>query len=79
MVRLDPQYRIQFGMGGQLDCTPNIAEMEVLLLAKMCRLDDPWHPRKQPDDGLQPPAERARGAKNNMKHRQAKPTTRIGL
>jgi phytoene desaturase len=28
MVRLDPQYRIQFGTGGHLDCTPNIAEME---------------------------------------------------
>lgn len=27
MVRLDPQYRIQFGAGGQLDCTPNVAEM----------------------------------------------------
>ena len=25
MVRLDPQYRIQFGAGGKLDCTPNIA------------------------------------------------------
>lgn len=28
MVRLDPQYRIQFGAGGQLDCTPKIGEME---------------------------------------------------
>lgn len=28
MVRLDPQYRIQFGAGGRLDCSPNIAEME---------------------------------------------------
>lgn len=28
MVRLDPQYRIQFGEGGKLDCTPNIEEME---------------------------------------------------
>lgn len=28
MVRLDPQYRIQFGAGGELDCTPNIEEME---------------------------------------------------
>jgi len=28
MARLDPQYRIQFGAGGQLDCTPNVAEME---------------------------------------------------
>jgi len=28
MVRLDPQYRIAFGAGGRLDCTPNILEME---------------------------------------------------
>lgn len=28
MVRLDPQYRIQFGAGGKLDCTANIEEME---------------------------------------------------
>src|SRR6478735_5497329 len=28
MVRLDPQYRIQFGAGGKLDCTPDIPRME---------------------------------------------------
>lgn len=28
MVRLDPQYRIQFGAGGHLDCTPNVEAME---------------------------------------------------
>jgi phytoene desaturase len=28
MVRLDPQYRIQFGRGGKLDCTPDVAAME---------------------------------------------------
>ncbi len=28
MIRLDPQYRIQFGAGGKLDCTPDIAAME---------------------------------------------------
>jgi phytoene desaturase len=28
MIRLDPQYRIQFGSGGHLDCTPNVEEME---------------------------------------------------
>ncbi|MGB8340466.1 MAG: NAD(P)-binding protein, partial [Chthoniobacterales bacterium] len=28
MVRLDPQYRLTFGRGGTLDCTPNRAEME---------------------------------------------------
>jgi phytoene desaturase len=33
LVRLDPQYRIQFGAGGQLDCTPNIAAMEKQIAA----------------------------------------------
>ncbi len=28
MVRLDPQYRIVFGSGGQLDCTPEVARMK---------------------------------------------------
>lgn len=28
MVRLDPQYRIQFGAGGRLDCSPDVALME---------------------------------------------------
>ncbi len=28
MVRLDPQYRIQFGAGGRLDCTSDIPAME---------------------------------------------------
>ena len=28
MVRLDPQYRIQFGAGGKLDCTSNTGAME---------------------------------------------------
>ncbi len=28
MIRLDPQYRLIFGQGGQLDCTPERAEME---------------------------------------------------
>jgi phytoene desaturase len=28
LVRLDPQYRLIFGAGGQLDCTPDVAEME---------------------------------------------------
>ena len=28
MVRLDPQYRLTFGAGGQIDCTPGRAEME---------------------------------------------------
>jgi phytoene desaturase len=33
MVRLDPQYRIQFGAGGTLDCTPNIERMEQSIAA----------------------------------------------
>src|SRR4051812_47017931 len=28
MIRLDPQYRLVFGAGGKLDCTPDIARME---------------------------------------------------
>jgi phytoene desaturase len=28
MVRLDPQYRLVFGSGGELSATPNITEME---------------------------------------------------
>jgi phytoene desaturase len=28
MVRLDPQYRIAFGSGGALNCTPNVAKLE---------------------------------------------------
>lgn len=28
MERLDPQYRLTFGGGGQLDCTPNLDEMD---------------------------------------------------
>ncbi len=28
MVRLDPQYRIQFGAGGRLDCSPKVEDME---------------------------------------------------
>ena len=33
MVRLDPQYRIQFGAGGKLDCTPDITAMEKQIAA----------------------------------------------
>lgn len=33
MERLDPQYRIQFGGGGVLDCTPNIERMEKSIAA----------------------------------------------
>jgi phytoene desaturase len=40
MVRLDPQYRIQFGAGGKLDCTPNVAAMEKQI-AMLCQKDVP--------------------------------------
>lgn len=33
MVRLDPQYRLIFGAGGSLDCTPDIAQMEKAIAA----------------------------------------------
>lgn len=33
LVRLDPQYRIQFGGGGEMDCTPDIARMESQIAA----------------------------------------------
>jgi len=28
LIRLDPQYRLIFGAGGKIDCTPDVAEME---------------------------------------------------
>jgi phytoene desaturase len=40
MVRLDPHYRIQFGAGGKLDCTPNIESMEQQI-ASLCPADAP--------------------------------------
>ena len=33
MVRLDPQYRILFGAGGKLDCSPDISRMEKQIAA----------------------------------------------
>ncbi len=33
LVRLDPQYRISFGQGGALDCTPRVEAMEAQLAA----------------------------------------------
>lgn len=40
MVRLDPQYRIQFGAGGQIDATPDLARMEEQI-ARVCPADAP--------------------------------------
>ncbi len=33
MARLDPQYRLVFGAGGSLDCTPNVPRMEKAIAA----------------------------------------------
>ena len=40
MIRLDPQYRIQFGAGGKLDCTSDIGAMEKQIAA-LCPKDAP--------------------------------------
>jgi phytoene desaturase len=40
MVRLDPQYRIQFGAGGCIDATPDVARME-REIARLCATDAP--------------------------------------
>jgi phytoene desaturase len=40
MVRLDPQYRILFGEGGKMDCTPDIARMGEQI-AKLSPADAP--------------------------------------
>src|SRR6202046_3569130 len=40
LVRLDPQYRILFGKGGQLDCTSDVARMEESI-AKLAPDDAP--------------------------------------
>ena len=37
MTRLDPQYRIQFGVGGQIDATPQVAELERQIAARAAR------------------------------------------
>ena len=37
MVRLDPQYRVQFGAGGRIDATPNVEEMEKQIAALSAR------------------------------------------
>lgn len=40
MVKLDPQYRIQFGGGGKIDASPRIAHMEQQI-GRICREDAP--------------------------------------
>ncbi|MBI1176987.1 phytoene desaturase [bacterium] len=40
MIRLDPQYRIQFGSGGHIDATPDIARMEAQI-SKFAPADAP--------------------------------------
>jgi phytoene desaturase len=44
MVRLDPQYRIQFGQGGELDCTSNVERMTAEI-ARLCPGDAPGFAR----------------------------------
>ncbi|HEY2910235.1 MAG TPA: NAD(P)-binding protein, partial [Gemmataceae bacterium] len=44
LVRLDPQYRLVFGGGGQLDCTPDLDRME-RQLATLCPADAQKLPR----------------------------------
>jgi phytoene desaturase len=44
MVRLDPQYHLVFGAGGQLRCTPDIDEMQ-RQIARICPADAPALPR----------------------------------
>lgn len=44
MVRLDPQYRIQFGAGGHMDCSSSIPEMERQISA-LCPADAPGFSR----------------------------------
>jgi phytoene desaturase len=38
MVRLDPQYRVQFGAGGRIDATSNVDEME-RQIGRLCPAD----------------------------------------
>jgi phytoene desaturase len=38
MARLDPQYRLTFGAGGEIDCTANLREMEAGV-ARLCPAD----------------------------------------
>jgi len=38
MVRLDPQYRVQFGAGGKIDATPDMGEME-RQIERLCAAD----------------------------------------
>lgn len=44
MVRLDPQYRLVFGSGGELSCTPNVERMSAAL-AELCPEDGANFPR----------------------------------
>lgn len=44
MVRLDPQYRIQFGAGGHIDATPNVGKMESEI-SKLSPVDAPGFSR----------------------------------
>ncbi|WP_425616242.1 sulfatase-like hydrolase/transferase [Anatilimnocola sp. NA78] len=47
----------QVNLAGDPRYADKLQEMELLLLAEMRRLNDPWRLWNQPDDGLKPPAD----------------------
>ncbi len=51
LVKLDPQYRLTFGAGGELNCTPNVEQMEAEI-ARLAPADAP-HFRRFLDDNRQ--------------------------
>ncbi len=51
LVKLDPQYRLTFGAGGELNCTPNVEQMEAEI-ARLAPGDAP-HFRRFLDDNRQ--------------------------
>jgi len=62
MVRLDPQYRIAFGSGGELNCTANVERMKAEL-TKLCPADAPnlerfLNENRRKLDGFRPILER---------------------
>ena len=53
----------QVNLAGDPAFAAKLKEMEALLLSEMRRLNDPYRMWNQPDDGLEPPAERRRNKK----------------
>lgn len=62
MTRLDPQYRIQFGGGGKLDCTADVARMQEQIArvapADAANLPRFLHENRKKMDGFRPILER---------------------